>query len=251
MIKFFRKIRQSLISENKFSKYLLYAIGEIVLVVIGILIALQINNANIQRINNQKEFKYLENIKIDLQKDIENIHDNLDFRLKKSEGTQKLIQQIKGLPIDNLTELTYNVMNTVNVERFQPSNVTYNDMVSSGNLNLISNDSIKITLFELSLLYQKNMFYIDHETSEYEEHVSKLVYKLTDFEKMTPVFLGIKTAREVKITEEDFYELFQSKEYKNGIVISNLTSKGFTELYQNIETKSKKIIELINIELEK
>jgi hypothetical protein len=43
MIKFFRKIRQGLISESKFSKYLLYAIGEIVLVVIGIFIALQLN----------------------------------------------------------------------------------------------------------------------------------------------------------------------------------------------------------------
>ena len=46
MIKFFRKIRQNLIMENKSSKYLKYAIGEIILVVIGILIALQINNAN-------------------------------------------------------------------------------------------------------------------------------------------------------------------------------------------------------------
>lgn len=49
MIKFFRHIRQPLLSENKFSKYLLYAIGEIVLVVIGIPIALQINNWNEQR----------------------------------------------------------------------------------------------------------------------------------------------------------------------------------------------------------
>jgi sensor domain CHASE-containing protein len=46
MIKFFRKIRQRLLTENKFSKYLIYAIGEIVLVVIGILIALSINNSN-------------------------------------------------------------------------------------------------------------------------------------------------------------------------------------------------------------
>jgi len=44
MIKFFRKIRQSLLAENKYSKYLLYALGEIILVVIGILIALQITN---------------------------------------------------------------------------------------------------------------------------------------------------------------------------------------------------------------
>jgi hypothetical protein len=46
MIKLFRRIRQRLLSENKITKYLLYAIGEIMLVVIGILIALQINNAN-------------------------------------------------------------------------------------------------------------------------------------------------------------------------------------------------------------
>jgi hypothetical protein len=43
MIKVFRKIRQKMLTENKFGKYLLYAIGEIILVVIGILIALQIN----------------------------------------------------------------------------------------------------------------------------------------------------------------------------------------------------------------
>ena len=49
MIKFFRKIRQRLLTENKFSKYLIYAIGEIILVVIGILIALQINNWNENR----------------------------------------------------------------------------------------------------------------------------------------------------------------------------------------------------------
>ena len=49
MIKFFRKIRQRLISENRAARYLLYALGEIVLVVIGILIALQINNANEHR----------------------------------------------------------------------------------------------------------------------------------------------------------------------------------------------------------
>jgi sensor domain CHASE-containing protein len=49
MIKFFRKIRQNMIKENRTSKYLLYAIGEIVLVVIGILIALSINNSNQER----------------------------------------------------------------------------------------------------------------------------------------------------------------------------------------------------------
>ena len=73
MIKFFRKIRQKLLTENKFSKYLIYAIGEIILVVIGILIALSINNWN----QEQQQKKILNNIyttiKVDLQQDIKNI----------------------------------------------------------------------------------------------------------------------------------------------------------------------------------
>ena len=59
MIKFFRKIRQKLLAKNKFSKYLIYAIGEIVLVVIGILIALQINNWNEQQKTKSNQEKYL------------------------------------------------------------------------------------------------------------------------------------------------------------------------------------------------
>ena len=55
MIQFFRKIRQRLLNENKLTKYLLYAIGEIFLVVIGILLALQINNWNDLRKQKQKE----------------------------------------------------------------------------------------------------------------------------------------------------------------------------------------------------
>ncbi len=53
MLKFFRKIRQKLIEEDNIRKYLLYAIGEIILVVIGILIALQVNNWNEKRKANQ------------------------------------------------------------------------------------------------------------------------------------------------------------------------------------------------------
>ena len=59
MIKIFRKIRQQSLTENKFSKYLIYAIGEIILVAIGILIALQVNNWNNSRIERKTEIKLM------------------------------------------------------------------------------------------------------------------------------------------------------------------------------------------------
>ena len=251
MIKFFRKIRQNLLSEGKTGKYLKYAIGEIVLVVFGILIALQINNSNNKRIEKEREFKYLTNIRIDLLKDIESLKYNIDFRQKKTLGIEKLIEQINGKPIENLNETTFNIINTLYQERFQPSNVTYNDLVSSGNMSLITNDSIKVYLFELSLLYQQNLFNIEHETAEYNENISKSIFRLTDIERMKPVFLGEKTAKEVNITEQDFKALFESVEYKNGCVVSKWTSEGMIELYQNIEKISESLMELINKELNK
>lgn len=69
MVKFFRKIRQQLLEENRFSKYMLYALGEIILVVIGILIALQIDNWNENRKLEAKTQNYYKQILEDLQKD--------------------------------------------------------------------------------------------------------------------------------------------------------------------------------------
>jgi len=77
MIKFFRHIRQRLLSENKFSKYLLYAIGEILLVVIGILIALSINNWNTNRNLRNLENELLHDIRENLVASVENLEINL------------------------------------------------------------------------------------------------------------------------------------------------------------------------------
>ena len=73
MIKFFRKIRQRLLTENKFSKYLLYAIGEIVLVVIGIMIALEVNNWNQTRKQLDNEVQLYSKLYNDLNSEYLNI----------------------------------------------------------------------------------------------------------------------------------------------------------------------------------
>ncbi|NND94281.1 MAG: hypothetical protein HKN45_05405, partial [Flavobacteriales bacterium] len=79
MIKFFRTIRQKLLSESKFSKYLIYAIGEIVLVVIGILLALQINTWNEERKTEQLEQSLLQEMKEDLRADILDMQENVSY----------------------------------------------------------------------------------------------------------------------------------------------------------------------------
>ena len=73
MIKFFRRIRQQLLSENKTGRYFKYAIGEIILVVIGILIALSINNWNEIRKEGSEELKILSEIQSNLKQSMKEI----------------------------------------------------------------------------------------------------------------------------------------------------------------------------------
>ena len=251
MIKFFRHIRQTLIMENKTSKYLKYAIGEIILVVIGILIALQVNNWNIDRTDRISEQKYLKNIQLDLQKDLASLSFLINYRKERIIGDQKLIEHINSAPITDVTEVTKNVVNSLMEQRFSPNNNTFNELSSSGNLNLISNDSIKSLLLELEELYKTNSFGIEHETYDYREYISKPIAEHINYEQLTPVYMGEKTIEEQKITIESFEALFKSRIYKNGLFIFGLTSKDMITLYQSIEAKSKQIIELINIELNK
>ena len=77
MIKFFRKTRYVLMEKNKTGKYFKYAIGEIILVVIGILIALQINNWNENRINKNKFEAYLDEMIIDLKLDVKSLDNEI------------------------------------------------------------------------------------------------------------------------------------------------------------------------------
>jgi len=91
MIKFFRKIRQNLLMENKTSKYLKYAIGEILLVVIGILIALQINNWNENRKNEKQLDAIYNTIEQNLKTDLKAIEVPIDFYEKLDSTLTKIV----------------------------------------------------------------------------------------------------------------------------------------------------------------
>lgn len=104
MLKIFRNIRQRFISEGKTKKYLLYAIGEIVLVVIGILIALQINTWNENRINNKKLKSYLIEIVKDFKNDTLSIHNEIN-QAEKRIATRKLFLAMRDYNVFSIDSL--------------------------------------------------------------------------------------------------------------------------------------------------
>ena len=94
MITFFRKIRQNLHSEGKTGKYLKYAIGEILLVVVGILIALQINNWNEDRKERKQEKDLLAQLESEFQNNLEQLEDKIALRETMITSSLKLLEYV-------------------------------------------------------------------------------------------------------------------------------------------------------------
>lgn len=143
MIKFFRKIRQNIIMENKTGKYFKYAIGEIILVVIGILIALQINNWNEARKSNAFESEMLTQVRVNLLKDkltLTEIINNNDAAIKSS---NKILSLQQNEMIND--SIKYWLGDIIQFDRFQPLTNAYEVLKSKG-LDQITNKQLRFLL---------------------------------------------------------------------------------------------------------
>ena len=149
MIKFFRKIRQNLLSEGKTGKYFKYAIGEIVLVVIGILIALSINNWNENRKNNLLKQSYIKNLKIDLNTDLEILEELNEYNNEYEKAGFYFLSYLENnlSQVDTLA-LTSAFLYTGYIPNFTMTSSTYNDLIESNNINLFKDIELKRILDE-------------------------------------------------------------------------------------------------------
>ncbi len=174
MIKFFRRIRQQLLTENKTGKYFKYALGEIVLVVIGILIALSINDWNDQKKNAESELIYycriLEDFELDKQL-IDELKDESNYRIDLS---QKIL-----LDLDAGTKDKHDIINqfilATRSELYEPRNVTFKDLISSGNLKLLDDITIKNSLIQYYSELENKEFQLKQNRDELTKKVFDLV----------------------------------------------------------------------------
>ena len=149
MIKFFRKIRQNLLNEGKTTRYFKYAIGEIVLVVIGILIALQINTWNQERLSKNE----LELTLSDVHKEFLENKRAIEYTLKvniESFQNGKLLMSLIGktkeeLQSKNIDELLFQ---SLEGKPFKPTQRSLAGILQHGRLELLQNDNLKNLIFQ-------------------------------------------------------------------------------------------------------
>jgi hypothetical protein len=141
MIKFFRKIRFELMEKNKTGKYFKYAIGEIVLVVIGILIALQINDWSSFRNDRKLEQNLLHSLKAEFERNLIELDRDHKLNLSSKNAALILMQDDRLYFPPSKTDSLIGVV--LNYATFDARTGTYDETIASGNLKLIQDDKLK------------------------------------------------------------------------------------------------------------
>jgi hypothetical protein len=148
LIRFFRHIRQRLITDNKFSKYLLYAIGEILLVVIGILIALWANDWNDVQKEQIKRKALLNALSVEFNSNLNQLDSVMFYNDRVIDATLKIVDLKSNLAIVPSTDtLKHWLKNTSWLWTFNPQNGALRSGISSGDVHLIRSDSLITMLF--------------------------------------------------------------------------------------------------------
>ena len=255
MIKFFRKIRQNLLSENKFRKYLIYAIGEIILVVIGILIALQINNSNELNKQRAKEVQFLKNLKSDLIFEESELERYIGIRESIVNSAQIALEHFNGKPVENIQIFNYHTFNVGIWQEFQRNNNTFVELLNSGNFTLISNESIKNGLLNLDLIHKQIISNREHLRNDMEHYFYDPWFKTVDLDPLAESFLFYANNKEfdynIELSRQELDRLLNDTVFKPGFVLSVFTNSLIIDDYRRMQELNKKVVELINKEITK
>ncbi|MFH6770368.1 DUF6090 family protein [Gaetbulibacter aestuarii] len=229
--------------------------GEIILVVIGILIALQINNYNEVNKQRVKEIQFLKNLKADLILEGEELDNYIEKRNSMVKSAQIILKHFNGKPVENLQLFNYHNFNVEIWQAFQRINNTYLELVNSGNLTLISNDSIKNGLLNLDLIYKKIASDRDHLKHDYEEYLYKPFFEYVDLDPLAQSYGSYMANgefnKDLTLSREELNGLLENKIFKNGFVLSIFTNSIILGDYQRMKDLNKKLIVLIDEEITK
>ena len=222
MIKFFRHFRKSLLMENKTGKYFKYAIGEIILVVIGILIALSINNWN--EVNKMKsiEKKSYENLLSSLRKDSLQLIIITDYQTKNLNMQNRFIKTdaseiVKANSSDSISKMLFDIYR--GAYSFFPKHGTYNSIASNKGIDIISSEIIKSNLIDL----------YDYEYSKYE-----FIDKVLD-DKYMNVFLPFLHKELGFFVDSDFiYNSVNKTQFENNYRAFQLECQNLNPMTNNV-----------------
>ncbi len=256
MISFFRKIRQNLLNQGKTARYFKYAIGEIFLVVIGILIALQINNWNSQRNERNQEQLILESLKA-------SFIENLNTLIKAKSDTKKVhVACVDLLALIHPTQVTYTndevnslLSQILHYYTWDPTTGAFNQVINSGHFNIIQSKEIKIKVSNWSRLitdsakdfnisndhlFNSIVLYLSQHANIKNMPIPESLYSNTKLSVIPPSNF-----------ESDYIKMMSSKEFENLIHWQAINLFYIVNEYEKIQSYLETTLKLIDVEIKK
>ncbi|WP_431135570.1 DUF6090 family protein [Psychroserpens mesophilus] len=243
MIKFFRRIRQNFISEGKTAKYVKYAIGEIVLVVIGILIALQINNWNEARKTNNQLHGYLKSISKNIQSDTAEINQIKNIRIQHNHAAK---DYMKCMIKDSMSlSLVSRIAPVVGEQYLNVNSAGFDALKNSGFIANLQGSAIEDAIFDYYAYFE--------EIHESETSLNNFIESMEvglfdgDYDKISRFF----KMRYKEMTNEEL-QLTLGLIYKNSKmlgIMQRVADEEYFEVYDSLKVKGHKIVKLIEAEI--
>lgn len=269
MIPFFRKIRYNLSKDNqpdssagRFLQYSRYAFGEIVLVVIGILIALQINNWNEDRKERRIEVRYLENLRADLKNDSLALLEIRAHRVNTAQAAKTLLEIANLGRIDDVYQVDSLYWAIGIWWEFIPNDNTFQELISSGNLNIIRDEKIKKSLLKLSKDSEQIAVDRDHMRREYDQYLYDQMVSTVSFlnskdpdqfndqwESWFYSNRGVISKNKEELTKE-YEKLLNNPKFINGVALAGGNSVYLVSVYDRVLSDISELIDLIETELQ-
>ena len=251
MFSFFRRFRQMLLANGSFTKYLVYALGEIFLVVIGILIALQINNWNESQKSGRLEQHYLQSLKQEFlinRSKVESLDSLLAVQLEASkEFTQSMHPTETSLDDADFARVMRDGFR--DTHSYNPSSGVMKDLINSGKLSLISNDQLRRVLAD----WASNIIHV----KEFEDEAKAASYDVVELlrshgnfrEQMHATFKALGTGPSQFRTSNT--HLLKLEVLESSVVyFTGVTWRLKNVLYPGLSKKMDEVLSMIEEELE-
>ena len=245
MIKFFRKIRQDFLFDGKTKKYFKYAIGEIILVVIGILIAIQLNAWKTEAEENVTVMKYMDGLKSDLYQDYQRMDSLYAFFSDKTNSIQLLLKSSdQNIQLSN-DELGKMFNSILEYKKFSNKKSNYLSLINDGFINKLNNKDLVNNI----IIYYESP-YLAWSTEIYENILESIDYNQSEFYNSQDGLIALNTANSIpnwelnaKNFQTNYNELVRSQWAVN-ILTRILKQSDF--IFRNLDTYKK-----INYDLRK
>lgn len=250
MLKFFRSIRRKLLDQGSLRKYLVYAIGEILLVMVGILLALQVNNWNEKRKNRIEEQVILENLQTDFQDNLSQLQKKIVMTKKSQEAIEKVVSTFINKDLDKGAYAGVDTLLQLISRRtsFDAKTSSLDQVFSTGKLGVIRNQALRNMLSAWSSNLQE-VTEVEARTRETRQRYDNYLadkFPIADMYANNPTeHRRIGFSSNFKVDES---KIFKDLEFENIISSKSFGQVVLLERYFLVEQEIQKILKLIESE---